>query len=135
MNQQLFAALLAGASLLTVSGCSDPNHGIVSGSVRVDGKPVDGSISFFPVDGKSSTTGAKIVEGEYTCKVPVGENKVEIRVSKKVGETKLYNTPDSPVQPILAEVLPPKYNDQSELRVDVQSGENTQDYDLSSSGK
>jgi hypothetical protein len=59
-----------------------------------------------------------------------GEAKVEIRVSKVVGQKKLYDTPDSPMKPLLAEVLPPKYNDQTTLTINVQRGENHQDFDL-----
>ena len=119
------------ALVLVMPGCSDPTKGVVSGSILVDGEPAEtGSIAFFPVDGKSTTAGAEIMEGKYTATVPVGRAKVEIRVSEVVGETKLYNTPDSPVQPITQEVLPPKYNDESELLLDVKPGKNEQNYEL-----
>ena len=55
---------------------------------------------------------------------------VKDRVPKVMGEKKLYNTPDSPKQKILAESLPAKYNDQTELKLDVQRGENRQDFSL-----
>ena len=112
-------------------GCSEPTEGVVSGTVIVDGKPAKtGSIAFIPVDGQSSTAGAPITDGEYTAIVPLGRAKVQIRVNKKVGEKRIYNTPDSPIQTILAEVLPPKFNDETELRLDVKPGKNQQDYDL-----
>jgi hypothetical protein len=124
------ACLLAVVMLAT--GCSHgPSMGEVTGTITVDGTPAKiGSISFFPMDGKSSTAGAAVKEGKYTAKVPVGKVKVEIRVSKIVGEKKLYDTPDSPVQPIMQEVLPPKYNDRTELELDVQPGKNEKNYDL-----
>lgn len=119
------------ASLLLAVGCGDSNMGTVTGTVKVDGElPESGSIAFFPVDRKSPTTGTSIVNGAYEAKVPIGLSQVQIRVSKKVGEQKLYDTPDSPIQPVLAEVLPPKYNDQTELQIDVKPGENKQDYEL-----
>ena len=77
-------------------------------------------------------SGGVIKDGQYTATVPLGEMKVQIRANKKVGETRIYNTPDSPIQTILAEVLPPKYNDETELRLDVKPGKNQQDYDLKS---
>lgn len=117
--------------LIVVAGCSEPTHGIVRGQVTIDGAaPALGSIAFFPTDGKSSTAGGEILNGTYTSKVPLGTSKVEIRVSKVVGKQKLYDTPDSPVQPVLEEVLPPKYNDASELVVEVKKGTNEQNFDL-----
>ena len=125
-----FGCLLAVAML--AAGCSKgPPMGEVTGTITVDGTPAKiGSISFFPIDGKSGTAGAAIKEGKYTADVPVGKVKVEIRVSKIVGEKKLYDTPDSKVQPIMEEVLPPKYNDRTELELDVQPGTNKRNYDL-----
>ncbi|MHB1035946.1 MAG: hypothetical protein ACYC0Y_15010, partial [Pirellulales bacterium] len=64
------------------------------------------------------------------AKVPAGKVKVEIRVSKVVGEKKLYDTPNSPVQPIMQEVLPPTYHDRTTLELDVQPGANEKNYAL-----
>jgi hypothetical protein len=120
-------------ALLLASGCADQNVGTVSGTITVDGAPVkSGSIAFFPVDGKASTSGAEIVAGQYTAKVPPGTVKVEIRVPKVVGQKKLYDTPDSPVKDLMAESLPAKYNDATELTLDVQPGKNRQDFPLTS---
>jgi hypothetical protein len=117
--------------MLLQLGCAEPKDGVVSGMVKVDGEPAkSGSIAFFPVSGKGKTAGATIADGAYTAHVPFGEAKVEIRVSKVVGQKKLYDTPDSPTKPLLAEVLPPKYNDQTTLTINVQRGENHQDFDL-----
>ncbi len=118
--------------VLATVGCAD-NSGLaeVSGTVSVDGEPAEkGSISFFPVNGQGPTTGAQILQGKYQSQIPLGESKVEIRVSKVVGQKKLYDTPDSPVQDVYAEVLPSKYNSQSELRFDAQAGANEKDWHL-----
>jgi len=105
--------------------------GEVKGNVLVNGRPAPtGSISFFPVDGKSPTAGATITDGKYTAMVPLGKVKVEIRVSRVVGQRQLYPTPNSPVQPIMQEVLPPKYNDLTEIEMDVDKGTNEKDFDL-----
>ena len=118
-------------ALLVLSGCSDPTIGTVSGTVTVDGAPVkSGSIAFFPVDGKSSTSGAEIVDGQYTTTVAPGTARVEIHVPKVIGQRKAYDTPDSPMMEIVAEALPAKYNEASELTLDVKRGENRQDYQL-----
>src|SRR5262245_60057815 len=130
----LFTRLfLVFAPFLLSTGCSSSNEGAVTGVVTVDGLLAkEGAIDFIPVDGQSRTSGAKIVEGKYGARVPVGNMLVRIRVSKIVGQRRLYNTPDSPTQPIYEEVLPPKYNDQTELRLEVKPGINApQDYKLS----
>ncbi len=119
--------------LLTLAaGCGEPpTTAVVEGTVTVDGTPAEmGSIAFFPTDGKSATSGAALENGKYKAQVPFGEVKVEVRVNKVVGQQRLYDTPDSPVQPILAEVLPPKYNDQTELTMIVEPGVNQQNFDL-----
>jgi hypothetical protein len=128
---------LFAAGLLAVAGCSDGGKmADVSGTVTVDGKtPEKGSITFIPADGKSQTAGADIIDGKYTARVPVGKAKVEIRVPKVVGKRKLYNTPDSPYQETMEEVLPAKYNNKTELTFDVQSGSNEKNWELNSKGK
>jgi hypothetical protein len=134
-NERTATACWARAALfvvLVVAGCAEPTTGVVTGTVTVDGSPAkEGSIAFFPVDRKSSTAGAAITDGKYTATVPLGQAKVQIRVPKVVGQKKLYDTPDSPIKPIMDESLPPKYNNASELTLDVKPGENPQDYDLS----
>jgi hypothetical protein len=118
------------AALMT-PGCSEPTTGVVTGTVTVDGVPAEsGSIAFFPVDGKSSTSGAEIVDGQYSAKASFGAHKVEIRVPKVVGEKKVYDTADSPVKQDFAESLPPRFNDETELTLEVKPGETHQDYDL-----
>ena len=125
MTNRLLFFLLLPACL--APGCAEPTEGVVSGTVIVDGEPANGSIGFIPVDGLSSTSGAAINDGKYTAIVPLGKMKVQIRANKKVGETRIYNTPDSPIQTILAEVLPKKFNDETELLLDVKPGKNQQD--------
>jgi hypothetical protein len=117
--------------LLLLTGCSDPTIGTVSGTVTIDGAPVkSGSIAFFPMDGKSPTGGAAIVDGQYMATVAPGTARVEIHASKVIGQRKAYDTPDSPMMEIVGEALPAKYHEASELTLDVKPGENRQDYDL-----
>jgi hypothetical protein len=116
---------------LVALGCTDPNVGLLSGTVAIDGKPVkNGSIAFFPVDGQSYSSGAVISDGSYSAIVPIGKMRVEIRVAEVVGEKKLYDAPNSPVQPLLAELLPSRYNDASELGIEVVAGSHERNFDL-----
>jgi hypothetical protein len=114
-----------------IAGCGKSNVGVVTGTITVDGTPAkSGSIAFFPMNRKSSTAGSEIVDGRYTAKVALGDAKVEIRIPKVVGKKKLYDKPDSPMKEVLAESLPRKYNDDTELKLDVQAGNNVQNYEL-----
>jgi len=124
-------AVTLAALLTALVGCANDNMADVSGTVSVDGAPAErGSITFIPTDGKSPTAGAEIKDGKYAARVPLGAAKVQIRVPKVVDKKKLYNTPDSPVQEVLAEVLPAKYNDKTELTLDVKSGSNEKNWEL-----
>lgn len=122
--------------LMAIVGCGSgtpSNRGQVTGLVTVDGvEPDSGAIAFSPVDGASPTAGGKIVDGKYSVEVPLGLCSVSIRVPKVMGEQKLYDTPDSPVQQVMAESLPPKFNDETELTLEVTPGENSHDFVLSS---
>jgi hypothetical protein len=124
--------MIAGTAVLIAAGCSEPTTGTLSGQVTVDDAPAKtGSIAFFPVSGQGTTAGAAIADGRYSVEVPLGAMKVEIRVPKVVGERKLYDTPDSPVKPLMAESLPARYNDATELEHEVKPGENRRDFALS----
>jgi hypothetical protein len=129
----LVRCMLVLGSLAFSLGCNkgESNRAEVTGSVLVDGNPAaTGAISFMPVDGKSPTSGGKIVAGKYSVEVPFGTSKVAIRVPKVVGQRKLYDTPDSPVQPLMEETLPPEFNDRTELTLDVKPGVNERVFDL-----
>jgi hypothetical protein len=130
-NCSLLALLAIG---LTCAGCSDGFQAHVTGQVIVDGKPAEkGSISFIPVNGDSPVTGdSDFVDGKYECPAPVGESKVEIRIPRKTGSKKLYDTPDSPVQDTFEEVLPAKFNSETVLRFKAEPGMNRKDWELSS---
>jgi hypothetical protein len=130
---KLTVVLLCGA---LAAGCSDPTVGKVSGTITVDGEPAEtGFIGFMPVDGESGSEGAPITDGAYEATIPLGKFRVQIRVPKVVGEKKLYDTPDSIVSPVMAEALPPWYNDDTELEIEVVSGETTKDFELSTKMK
>jgi hypothetical protein len=124
--------LLAAVAVL-LAGCSDNHTAVVTGTVRVDGEPLEkGSISFVPVDGQGVTAGGEILDGKYTvAKASPGTMAVQIRYPQVAGTKKLYDTPESPIRNVFREVLPAKYNDRTELRLEVQPGNNEKDWDLS----
>ena len=113
-------------------GCGGEKEAEVTGIVRFEGEPVkSGAISFYPVDGKSRTSGSEIHDGEYRAKVPYGAMIVRINAAKVVGKRKLYeNNPKSPEVDITAEALPARYNDKSELKLEANEAKIKRDFDL-----
>jgi hypothetical protein len=119
------------AALVGCSGRS--NRGVVTGTVTFDGQPLkSGTIRFIPADGRTPTSDAIITDGKYRADVPLGEKRVSISAPKIVGKRKAYDTLDSPTVDIVEELLPAKYNAQSELKLTVQAGKQSHDFELKS---
>src|SRR5262245_52027456 len=115
------------------AGCGrGPAVGTVTGEVTYDGQPVkDGHVTFTPVDGKGQTGGAPILDGKFKAdQVPALKMKVELHGNKVIGKRKAYDTPESPVMDDVVELLPPKYNFNSDLVLDVKQGTQHVKYDL-----
>ena len=131
--ESLLCALLLVAVPLA-AGCGDSlpaDRAVISGVVLVDGeRPASGSITLRPVDGTSPTAGGAIQGGNYNLVASRGVSSVAIRVPKVVGFAKAYNTPESPSREVRAESLPPRYNDETELTVELMHGENTINFEL-----
>ncbi len=137
MVQSQRIALLGLLAVWALSGCAQSStHGTVNGTVTLDGKSLPtGTVRFVPVDGASQTASAMVQEGEFTATVPIGRMRVEFSASKVVGQQKMYNTSDSPEVDMVAELLPPRYNVQSELTLDVQAGTQDAPFELSSAAR
>jgi hypothetical protein len=122
------------AALALLAGCDGgPATGEVTGTVRIDGQipPAGSSITFFPSDGKSPTAGAVLDKGKYSVRVAVGNCRVEIRAPK--ASSKSGPKVDGPGAEggWIEELLPAKYHDESELTLEVKSGTNQKDWNLS----
>lgn len=121
--------------LALLSGCGgDDGMAEVTGKVTVNGEipAVGSSINFIPSDGKAQSAGASIENGKYSTKVPVGMSKVEIRVPRPVSRPKPGPKvggpgPGGPSDRI-EESLPPEYNNQTKLTLDVKPGQNEKDW-------
>jgi hypothetical protein len=129
-------AWLAGflAATLILVGCDGNKFAVVTGAAKFDGKPIEkGSINFYPFDGKTGTAGGEIKDGNYSVKVPVGLMKVQIGgVPKVVGMKEVKEGPGGKGGPKTVESIPAKFSDQhkTELRLEVKSGTNQKDWDL-----
>jgi hypothetical protein len=138
-NRQL-TYLIALLHLPTLVGCGATGgieRVLVSGKVTFNGSPlVKGQIRFLPIEGSTGpVTVESITDGYYTSEdtggVPVGVHRVEIRGY----DPEVYaKAPKGPGSPPVPQLLPKKYNHQSELKATLESGksEETLDFDLAS---
>jgi len=131
--QTYLPGLLCTLWVLASMGCSGSGVplGKVTGKVTLDGQPLAGVIiNFKPEDGRAAT-GTTDAEGIYSLEysydemgAKVGPNTVMLEWPLEAGEV----GDSAPRKPI-----PAKYTGlNSELKVDVQKGKNTLDFDLTS---
>ena len=124
--------LFASSTASLLVGCSAPTAP-VSGRIEVDGQPLEkGTIAFAPADGRGAPVTVPIENGKYDLRLPLGNKHVQISAPKVIGKRKEYNGVNAPLVEITAESLPPRYNSQTELTLDVRSGSNTKDWSLKS---
>jgi hypothetical protein len=124
------------AALALAGGCGGPPRAQVKGTVTIDGKPLkDGSIEFFPVDGKGQSAGTSIHDGAYQVEASVGEMRVTINGTEVVGKRKAYDTPESPMIDVVRNAVPERYNTHSELKKTLTAGANELNFELKSEKK
>jgi hypothetical protein len=133
MSRISMAALAV--ALLIMCGCGDNKLAPVSGRVLVDGEPVENLVVLFqPIGGRDNENPGKgssartDKDGRYTLEqdagVPgavVGKHKVAIFTP--MSDKELKTNPDTGSEdgapPQSKEIIPPKYNDLTELTFDV----------------
>jgi hypothetical protein len=123
------------AALVSWGCSSSSDRSRVHGAVRYNGEPVDdGGIAFIPEEGNTTEVRATgiIQDGYYDLDNKhgpyPGKYRVEIYWNKKTGRTitgKSGATKDERRQ-----ALPAKYNERTELKVEVKPGSNRLDFDL-----
>ena len=131
--QRFFVLPLAALALMTLAGCgSGSGLASVSGTVTLDGSPLpDALVSFYPEEGRFSS-GTTDSSGHYVLDYTadeqgavVGKHTVKITVATVQGE-------GGPARPP-KEKVPAKYNEKSELTVEVEPGTNADmDFNLTS---
>lgn len=126
-------------ALLAAAGCGGTTDGrsSVTGEVTFDGAPLEsGVVTLIPAVGtKSPSAGAEIVKGRYTIPNSGGPQpgsfRVEITAQRKTGETRNEGGMVGTIE-VTEQFIPEKYNKSSELKLEVKSGENTQNFALTS---
>ncbi|WP_040352914.1 carboxypeptidase regulatory-like domain-containing protein [Blastopirellula marina] len=126
----LCGLLLAGCS----AGPSDlPEVAPVTGTVTLDGKPLNNAtLKFQPTAGRPST-GLTNEQGQYSLRYNIdldgaklGDHSVTITTYQE------FDDPSNPSKPASPERLPAKYHTKSELVAEVTAGDNVVDFDLKS---
>ena len=129
------------AALLTLSislaGCSDSGRLPLNGMVSFDGEPVEyGYVQFTPMAGTTGpTSGADIKDGAYEVAsvrgLFKGSYRVEIQSWKRSGGVSVDPvTGERTEGGDLVQLLPAKFNKQSELTVEIEPEKRTFDFHL-----
>src|SRR2546430_14060115 len=123
----LFRIGLLVGMILSLTGCgsSEVPLGNVTGRVTLDGKPLAGSlVRFMPEQGGRSSQGITDADGRYKLDYSsrsegalVGKSKVMITTGRLEDRSRRSG-----------ESVPKKYNDETELAVDVKRGNNRLDF-------
>ena len=127
-SRRIPVMLIAAGVLVFLTGCNRgtrPELGVVSGCVIMDGRPLAGvTVVFTPESGGRQSMGITDKSGFYRLKyirqtegAKVGAHRVAI--TKSIGAT-------------ASGQIPPRYNTQTTLVGNVESGENKIDFSLSS---
>ncbi len=134
MNHQTHyrIGLILCASLFA-NGCGQPNRASITGTVSLDGQPVEaGRITFVPIEGTQGPPASSPIEKGAFSIAPMrglisGVYRVEIRSQRKTGR-KIYPgtpAPEGTLVDEMTEAVPQRYNKRSTLRQELKAGENT----------
>lgn len=125
-------------------GCgSNRKEVAITGTVKVEGKPVDGgTIQFIPVNKDSFEGGGIIKNGTFKATVPYGEMLVKFRGVEYVEKdadgnplggkiiTDAEGVPVNVVDPPAKRLIPDRYWFNSDVKVTVKTGKEPFDFDL-----
>lgn len=124
---------------LAIVGCNSKNSGIeVTGNVQFNGQPLkNGLIHFEPMDGKGISAARQVEDGKYEFSadsdMKPGKYKVSIRATPPDSGLDADAAMNRGPQPPFVDPIPKKFNDKTELTVEVTTdGPNKFDFDLKS---
>jgi hypothetical protein len=124
-----FHCLVLALAALCASGCNNDPRGrqAISGTVNVDGKPLEkGNISFQPTEGQATSGGAMVAGGKFNIPKDSGLVPGKYRVSinapvpgtgGKADENSLPGDPPAPPK----ELLPKDWNSDSKQFIEIKS--------------
>ena len=130
MTGRLIVGLLAASSTVVMIGCgpSGPRVYEVTGTATLDGTPIpEGDIVFLPEEKAFGPDAGKIVDGKYRAEVKGGKKTVQIRAARLVPGKKGPMGED-----VIEDYIPARYNDRTELHIEVGEGETEHPFTLKS---
>lgn len=115
------SALLAVAALV---GCNGDGKLSIDGTATWNGQPIQkGYIELQPV-GDGHFASAEIVDGKFSLQTTPGKRLVKVTAEKKIGETPPSDRiPEA--QPIMFQFVPPKFNSESTLEMELSASNPT----------
>ena len=118
--------------LASMSGCGkEEAKATVTGEVTFNGKPIErGTITFVAAEGNASPVTVEITNGKYEAATTAGSKKVMIAGTRVLRKIKDPGDPDGPLLEQTEDYVPDKFNVNTELKLDVQKGANTKNWDL-----
>lgn len=119
--------------VMAANGCLPANRIRSTGTVRFDGHPVEtGAVVFQPVGSGGTPAGGLIRSGSFSLEGPAGRQRVEIRGTRAVDQSRLPRTmPRFEGMPVHEDFIPSVYNTASTLEVEVTpDGPNVFTFDL-----
>lgn len=130
---------MLGIAFVMMTGCG-PSSTVVTGTVTLDGQPLDQAGLEFHGLGAGGFTGHAFTDadGQYRATVATSPLVVVIRATKVVGLQKESAIPGGEPEPLLEQYLPSRYSDRlkTELRVTPVEGQTTvADFALTSDAK
>lgn len=119
------------AALVTMTGCDQMAS--VSGNVRYKGENVEsGVVQYIPPDG--TPVAAEITEGHYEIAaergLEPGSFNVKLFGYRETGRMLVSTEDPSKKEPEVVELLPRKYNQASEIVVELSQGMNAKNFEL-----
>jgi hypothetical protein len=127
------AALLVLAALAGCSGSNAAPTYPVTGTVTLDGKPLEEGEIYFLMPAKGEVDIVAVKNGKFEGQVKAGNRRVEIRAYKIIPAHEAASMPGYTVPESRENYLPAKYNTESTLTAEVKAdGENQFDFQLQS---
>jgi hypothetical protein len=114
-------------------GCREAELPAVSGAVNVDGQPLAaGTMQFAPLEGDVPSEAARIKNGAFSTKLHRTKYKVQIYAPRESKVVAKLDEKGPGGGPTMEETLPPRYNVQSELTLEVTQPKSDVRFDLKS---
>ncbi|MEX0643487.1 MAG: hypothetical protein WD468_12340 [Pirellulales bacterium] len=138
-------ALLLLTSLFVGCGKQGHERAVIYGTVLFNGQPMPtGTIRFVPSGDTKTPPGAgQIINGQYRVEtrggVPVGTHKIEIEAFRPLSPASAAAAemarmkaahPHLEFPPTREQYIPARYNDKTELKLEIQSGSGTVEHNL-----